>query len=200
LAILLTAAGNYLAVPALLHAFAAEWPRIVAQNPALSAMSPAQQHARLAIVQRSIAFGWISSILAVPFYSLVNALLMNLFDRLGRGEGTFAKYWAAACNIALVSYGLQNLILGIVAVAHGAASFTSMRTFQLSMPSLAFFASSAAPKLVTFLATVNVFTIWSTALIVSALLVIGGVRRLQAYLGGLLVYLYPVIFAIWGTR
>jgi hypothetical protein len=200
LAIILTAVGSYLSVPALQHAIAGDWPRMVAQNPAIAAMPADRQQRQLHLLQRSMAFGWVVSIVAVPFYCLVNALLMLVFDRLGRGDGSLAKYWSAACNIALVQYGLQNLVLGIIALARGGASYTTMKAFQLSMPSLAFLAPNAAPKLVTFLATINVFTIWSTALAITALLVVGRVRGFQAYLGGLILYLYPTFFAVWGSR
>jgi hypothetical protein len=200
LAILVTAAGSYLSVPALQHAIAGDWQRTVAQNPALSSMPPERQQRQLELVQRFVAFGWVATIFGVPFYCLVNALLMLVFDRLGRGEGNFAKYWAAACNIALVQYGLQSLVLGIIAMSRGAASYASVKAFQLSMPSLAFFAPNATPKLVTFLGTINPFTIWSIALVVAALVLIGEVRRFQAYLGGLIVYLYPALFAILGSR
>jgi hypothetical protein len=200
IAILLSAAGSYLVVPALQHAFTADFPRMVAQNPALSDLTPAQRQAQLAVSVRIFSFAWIFTIFGVPFYCLVNSVIMLVFDKLGRGDGTFAKYWASACNIGIVAYGLQSLVFGAIALARGANSFGSMAAFQSAMPSLALLAPAAAPKLHAFLATVSVFSVWSTGLTIGALAVVGRAQRFQAWLGGLLVYLYPTIIAVWSAH
>jgi hypothetical protein len=199
IAILLSAFGAYLAVPAFQHAFAADWPRMAAQNHQLSELPPDRQQSILALQIQFLKFVWVFNLVGIPIVCLINAIVMLIFDKLGKGDGSFSRYWAAACNIAIV-YGLQSLILGIITIVRGPESYASTRAVVQSVPSLAFFAPDAGIKLSAFLTTINVFTVWSVGLVIFALAVVGRTRSFQAWLGGLAAYIFPMLAAVWGAR
>lgn len=195
LTIVLSVIGNILLVPALQHAMAAAWPQTVAASPQLSQMSPDRQQSALEMTQKFAGFAWVGSFISAPVYALIAAVVLLIFDKLGRGEGTFGRYFAAACNIGLVGLGLGSLVLGIIATLRGAATFNSQLSVQEAMPSLGTIIP-ATGKLAVFLATVTPFNLWVVGLAVLALLVIGRVPKLQAWLGGIVLFLIPALFAI----
>src|SRR5579875_1664243 len=102
ISIVLTVIGNILMLPAIQHAIAASWPQTVSQSPQLSQLSADQQQSYLNITLKVTSFSWVFSIFVVPIICLIEALIMLVFDKLGHGEGSFAKYFAASCNIAIV--------------------------------------------------------------------------------------------------
>jgi hypothetical protein len=145
-------------------------------------------------------YGWVSLLVAVPFFTLLQALLLTVFNGLGRGSGTFQQYWSAAVNISVPSFGLSSLIAGVITVARGAESFTSIRSLQMSMPSLAWFAPDAGIKVTAALASITPFSLWGAGLAVLALLAIGRVPKLQAWLTGVLWIAIPALFAFATAR
>src|SRR5215469_6015827 len=147
IAILLGAIGSYLMVPAVQHAIASDWPAMVAQNPRLAQMTPEQQQTALSTSQKIAAFSWIGIFIFAPILCLIEGVIMLIFDKLGRGEGSFAKYFAAACNIAVPVVGIGTLINALIVVMRGPASFTTTQAVQGAMPSLAMLAPGVTGKL-----------------------------------------------------
>lgn len=196
IAIVLGGISAYLTVPAVQHAMAADWPSIVAQNPRLAQMSPEQQQSMLTTNQKVASFTWIFVIFVVPIYCLIEAVIMLVFDKLGRGDGTFTKYFAAACNIAVPVAGIGGLINSLIVVMRGPATFTTAQSVQTAVPSLAMLAPGVTGKLGAFLATFTPFTIWATALSILAMLIVGRVPKLQAWLAGIVLFLVPSLIAV----
>jgi hypothetical protein len=169
---------------------------MVAQNPRLAQMTPEQQQVALGTSQKIAAFSWIAFFIFVPFYCLIETVVMLIFDKLGHGEGSFAKYFAAACNIAVPAAGIATLINALIVIIRGPASFMTPQAVQGAMPSLAMLAPGVTGKLGAFLGTFTPFTIWATGLSVAAMLIIGRVPKLQALLAGIVLFLIPSLLAV----
>lgn len=196
IAIVLAAVGSYLIVPAVQHAIASDWPAMTAANPRIATMTPEQQQAALGMSQKIAAFSWIFVIIVIPIYCLIESVIMLIFDKLGGGDGSFAKYFAASCNIAVPVAGIGGLVNSLIVIMRGPASFNTSQSVQSAIPSLAMLAPAATGKLAAFLATITPFTIWATALSIAALLIVGRVRTLQAWLGGIVLFLIPALIAV----
>jgi len=194
--IVVTMIGSYLQVPATAHALAADWPNQVAKSPGLAGMTSDQQQAALASAQKIIGFGFISWLIIVPFFTLVSTIVMAIFNALGRGEGSFGKYWAAACNIGLVGLGISFVILTAIVLVRGADSFNSPAELQRAIPSLAMLAPGSSPKLLALLYAFNPMALWSSWLTVVAMQVIGRVPSLQAWLAGITMFLIPTLIGV----
>ena len=194
IAIILGAVGTYLMTPAIAHATIAGWPAQVAANPRLAQMTPEQQQNALNLGVKMSSFGWIFVMIAVPIYCLIESLIMLVFDKLGRGEGSFGKYFAANCNIA-VPVGIGTIVTAIITIVRGPDSFATAQSVQAAMPSLGTLIPVTG-KLGAFLATVTPISLWATGLAIGALLIIGRVPKLQAWLGGIVLFLIPSLLAV----
>ena len=192
--------GSYLMVPALSHAMTAGWPTLVAQNPQLAQLTPDQQQRQLALALKFVQLGWMALIVMLPFFLLLQTVLLAVFNALGRGSGSFKQYWAAAVNISVPAFALYSLVGAIIAIARGPESFVTLKSVQTSLPSLALLAPDAGVKLSAALAVVNPFSIWGAVLAALALLVIGRVPRLQAVLAAVLWIALPALFAFATAR
>lgn len=194
IAIVLGAIGTYLMTPATIHAIAAIFPSQVAASPQLSQLTPEQQQNYLAVTEKVTGFAWLFVIAVTPIYCLIEAVVMLLFDKIGRGEGSFGKYFAASCNIAVV-VAIGTIVTAIIVMARGADSFDTQQSVMHAMPSLALIIPSSG-KLAAFLATITPFNIWATGLTIAALSIIGRVPRVQAWLGGIVLFLVPAMMAV----
>jgi hypothetical protein len=199
IAIVLTAVGTYLMVPALQHGLAASWPEMISKTPRLAQLTAAQQQAQLTISQRIVGFSWIATIFAVPLFVLINAVVMLIFDKLGKGEGTFERYFSAASNIA-VPASLGPVITAVIILIRGADSFDSPQAVQMALPTLAMLAPGASPKLTAFLAVFTPFSLWATGLVITAMLIIGRTPKLQAWLAGATLIIVPALIATLGAQ
>lgn len=198
IAIVLSALGTYLMTPAIQHATIANWPAQVAASPQLAQMSPEQQQAALNMGVKISSFSWIFLLFMLPIYCLIEALVMLLFDKLGGGDGTFGRYFAVCSNIAVV-VGIGTVITAIITIVRGADSFTTPQSVQAAMPSLAMIVPVTG-KLGAFLSVITPINVWVTGLSISALLVAGRVRRVQAWLGGIVLLLVPALVAVAFTK
>ncbi len=185
--------GGYLLTPANAHALASDWPNMVAQSPVLSGMTADQQQQQLQVAVKFSAFGWIFVVIAVPIYVVIATVLYLVFDKIGRGDGSFGKYWAAATNISIVA-GLGYVLTAVIAVIRGADSFNKPMDVITAMPSLALLAPHAGPKLLAVLGSVTPFSLWAVALGFIALRTVGRVAQIPAWLGAIAVFLVPVLF------
>jgi len=191
-ALILFGLGGYLLTPANAHALTADWPNMVAQSPALSGMSAEQQQAQLQVAVKFSAFAWIAVIIFVPIYILIATILYLVFDKIGRGDGSFGKYWAAATNISITA-GLGYLLTAVIAIIRGAESFNKPMDVLTAMPSLMLLAPSAGPKAAAILGSVTPFSLWGIALGALALHTVGRVPQIPAWLGAIAAFLVPVL-------
>jgi hypothetical protein len=198
--LLLVAVASFLMIPAFQHAMTAGWPEMIAQNPRLAELTPQQQQTQLNISLKILQFSWTFVVIGIPILLLLQSLVMTVFNALGRGSGSFKQYWAAACNIAVPTAGLGTAIAAVIILLRGVDSFTSMRSVQAAMPSLAMLAPSASVKLTALLATITPFSLWAAGLTIGAMTVIGRVPRLQAWLAAVIWLLLPALFAFATAR
>ncbi|MDQ2865053.1 MAG: YIP1 family protein [Candidatus Eremiobacteraeota bacterium] len=198
--ILLSVLGSFLLVPAIQHAIVAGWPDMVAQQPALARLSPEQQHTMLAFDTKMFGFAWIFPIVTIPIVCLLGAIVMLLFNAMGRGDGTFAKFFSASCNIAVPTAGLAAIVTALIVLVRGQASFNSLTAVSTALPSLAMLAPASNVKLIALLAAINPFSIWAVLLTVGAMSIIGHVPRLQAWLAAIVMFLIPALAAMAGAK
>ena len=158
-------------------------------------MSQEQQQQVMAMQEKGISFSWIFVMLGVPFGALISAVIMLVFDKIGRGDGSFGKYWAAACNIALVTSGLGSLVLAVIVLARGAASFDTMQSVQQALPTLALLVPASSVKLSAFLGAVSPFSLWAVFLTATAVSTIGRANKTSAWLAGITLLLVPALIA-----
>lgn len=182
----------YAVMPASVHAMQAAWPAMVAKNPALAGMSQSQQQAQLAVAMRLASFGWIAVPIVALLSALVGSVLLLIFNAAGHGEGTFAKFWAAQWNIALVST-IGSIVLAAIVLLRGAESFATPQAVQSAVPNLGMLVPEGAVKLHAFLAFFTPFTLWATWLEVEALAIIGRTPRVTAWLGGCATLVLPAL-------
>ena len=102
-------------------------------------------------------------------------------------------------HIAVVGAGLSSIVNAIVVMMRGADSFGNMQAVQAAIPSLAMIVP-ATGKLAIFFATFTPFTIWATGLSIAAMLIIGRVPKLQAWLAGIVLFLVPSLIAVASAR
>jgi hypothetical protein len=190
--IILFAIGSYLISPITFHVISTH-PETTF-GPQWNTYTPDQQQRMLSFTEKITSFNWLFVIVAVPFFSFIGAVVMLIFNALGRGEGTLGKYWAAACNIS-VAGGLGAVANAIIALARGADSFTTVASLQAAIPNLGWAVPGAGTKLAAALGAITPFTLWTTGLTIAAMLIIGRVPRLQAWLCGSLSIAIAVILA-----
>ena len=130
------------------------------------------------------------------FFSLIEALIMLVFNAMGRGSGTFKTLWASSVNIGII-YGISQIVGMAVVLLRGADSFATAGEVQRAVPSLALLAPAGAGiKLVAFLATITPFSIWSIVLVMMTMTIVARVPKLQAWLAAILCWVLPALIAV----
>jgi hypothetical protein len=198
--IVLAAGSSYLITPALVHAYPGTFAQQAASDPRIASMSQEQQQAVEAFGEKALSFGWIFVIFGVAIAALVAAVVMLVFDKISHGEGSFSRYWAAACNVGVPALGIGGIVASIIVLLRGAESFANVQAVQAAVPSVAMVAPGAGTKLTAFLATLTPFTLWGLVLNVVAMRVIGRVGMVPAWLAGLVIFLVPGLFAMAGAK
>lgn len=198
--IVLGAFASYLMIPALEHAYPGTFAQLAASDPRIASMSQEQQQQYIGIAEKAISFGWAFVIIVVPLAALIAAVVMLIFDKISHGQGSFAKYWAAACNIGVPSFAIGSIIGAIIVLIRGADSYPNMQAVQQGVLSLAMVAPGAGAKLTAFLSTLTPFTFWGLGLNVLAMRVIGRVGAVPAWLAALVLLILPGLFAVAGAK
>jgi hypothetical protein len=193
----LVAIGTFLMLPAMHHAQDLSWPQTVASNPSLSGMSEVKLAQAKQFGDMFITFSPIFILIGLSIGMLIQSLIMFLFDKIGRGSGTFKSFWASAWNVAAVSAGIGSIIVAIIVLIRGADSFDTQASVQGAMPSLALLAPHAG-KLTNFLGVFTPFTLWGGWLIVQAMTYVARTSRGIAWTTGIVSVVFPALFALLG--
>ncbi len=192
--------ASYLMLPATIHAVQAGWPAMIASDPRLQALTPAQQQNALNLWVSVAHFSWIAFVVFVPLAILVATVVMLIFNGIGRGSATFATLWAAATNISVPSYALSAVVLAAIVLLRGSDSFSSITAFAAALPSLAWLAPSAGAKVSAFLGVFNIFQIWGAVLIYFAMRFTARVEATPAVLAAIIMPLIAGLWAMYGAR
>jgi Yip1 domain len=181
----------FVMTPASLHALAGQW----AKDPNMQQLSPDQLQKMVSMTKTWYPVGAAILPITVLFFSLVEALIMLLFNALGRGSGTFKTLWASSVNIGII-YGISQIVGMAVVLLRGVDSFSNMSEIQQAVPSLALLLPSGGVKLVAFLATITPFSIWSVVLVAMTMTIVARVPKIQAWLAALLCWVLPALLAV----
>jgi hypothetical protein len=187
--------GAFLQIPAGEHIAAATLTRQAATDPNLATMSPEklQQVKDMAVTAQR----WIW-----PFYPIIviisisiGTLVMLIGSAIAKGTATFGKLFALSANVAFVNWGIYYLIVGALSTLRGADDFSSQSDIAKLVPSLAWLAPSAGPKLTVFLTVFNPFAIWSFLLLELGLETVASLKRVPAYVVAAVVAFGGILFA-----
>ncbi len=188
----LAIAAYFVMMPASIHGIAGDF----AKNPQMQQMSPEQVQKALDITKTFYPIGAAILPIVVLFFSLIEALIMLVFNAMGRGSGTFKTLWASSVNIGII-YGISQIVGMAVVLLRGADSFATAGEVQRAVPSLALLAPAGAGiKLVAFLATITPFSIWSIVLVMMTMTIVARVPKLQAWLAAILCWVLPALIAV----
>ena len=203
-AALLGVAGTILVGPAVVHAMETSLPAQFAANDAIAKLPADQQQKQIAVmmgVSKLIAkFSWAFIPPGILLVGLIQALLMLIANAATRGDGTFKKFYALSITVSVVGTGLSSIVLGLIVMLRGTNSFETQSAVQSALPSLALLAPGAKGALVGFLGVLNVFALWSTALIALGMSRIGRIPGGAAWATAIIMLLLTACFAAYGAK
>ncbi|HTW86028.1 MAG TPA: hypothetical protein VMD91_18300 [Candidatus Sulfotelmatobacter sp.] len=190
-------AGSLLAGPATLHAFEQWGPPLYAQSfQHLGSAERDQQVARAMSVGRIfVQFGWVGVPIALLVGSLVQAVVLLIGNAIGKGQGSFAKFYALSMTAAVVGVGLTYLLAGVIALIRGPGAYDTPTGVVSAVPGLAMLVPGATGKLQAFLSTLSVTALWSTALVALGMVAIARVSRPVAWTTALVTLLGGALIA-----
>jgi hypothetical protein len=189
-------AGAILQIPVGEHVGLATIDHRAAHDPSMASMSAAQLDrvkSYTVIVQR---FVWLMYPVIVIIAISIASVLLLVGNAIGRGQGTFGKYFAVAANVAIVNFGIYYLVLGTLCALHSPDSFQTQADVVRQLPSLAWLAPGAGAKLTVFLASINPFSIWSCVLLGLGLRTVGNVSAGVAYATAIVIAFGSVAIAV----
>jgi hypothetical protein len=200
-AVVIAMIGTYLSAPASQHAAIVETPaKIAAMFPDMTAEKrDAVVAQQLAIGQAFSKFNFLFVLVILPIVSLVQALIMLVVNAISRGNGTFKKFFALSVNVAII-YAISTVLLGIIVIIRGGDSFNSLADIFSALPSLALVAPGAGKGLTAFLGSLNVFSIWSTVLMVMGMEIVARIPRGFAVGAATFMLLFGAGFAAFSAK
>jgi len=200
IAAVLAIIGSLVSGPAFVHALSIEMPPKFAQQ---YANLPADQ--REAATARAMAavtafskFAFIFVLIAIPITGLIQAVVMLIANAIGKGDGSFKKFWALSINVSIVGIGLSSIVIMIIVLVRGADTFNSSADIAGSIPSLAMLAPGADKVLTRFLAAFNVFNLWAAALLVIGMSIVARIPRGVAIGAATFMIVCAAAFAAFG--
>ena len=194
IASVLAIVGAYLALPAQQHAQAAFTAHMYATDPRFAQMTDADK-ARMASINATAAkIGPLITPVILLFVGLISTLVLLLVNAIGRGKGTFKTIWAGAINISIVTFGLYQIVVGLLAVVRGADAYNKPLDSLLAMPSLAWIVPGVTGKTAQFLTGFNPFTIWGAVLTFLLLTVLCRMPKGPAYAGSAALLVVGALF------
>lgn len=193
--LVLYALASFLVTPALLHAMTADWPRQIAANPRLAAITADQQQQALGFTLKIVQFSWVFAPIVVFPIFLLHTVIMLIFKALGKGSASFAALWASAANIAIPVLALNALIGALIVLLRGTDAFSSPAEIQTVVPSLGMLVDPSSLKLHAGLALINPFTLWGCGLTVAAMIVVAKLDRAWAWTTGIVWLLFSALLA-----
>ncbi|MDQ6929640.1 MAG: YIP1 family protein [Candidatus Eremiobacteraeota bacterium] len=185
IAAVLMAIGTVLAFPASDHANLIMTQHMVAHSTFLANATDAQKQKMLADAQNpSLGKHILGIAISVVFLLIIaafQALILLVGNALGGGRASYKQLFCSVMNIAIVGTGLMWVVLGIITILRGPATFSSPADLIGAVPGLGYIAGSASAGTATFLAAINIFTVWSAVLMATAMLIVARVSKPIAY-------------------
>lgn len=196
-------AGSLVVGPAIAHAMDVSLPAQLAANPQIAAMPPDKQQSMIAVQLR------ISHVIAQLYFlfvpigiliaALCQAVIMLIANAATKGTGTFKTFFALSITVSVIGVGISSLVLGLIVAVRGAGSYESTTAVQSSLPSLALLAPGGHGAIAGFLGAMNVFYLWSTALLALGMARIARIPRGAAWGTALLMLVLTGALAAFGA-
>lgn len=190
--------GYALLLPASNHAALGMIQHMIATNPAIAGMSDEGKakmisdtaHPSLVKECTNALFGLAGIFIA----ALLNTLFMLLANVIGKGDASFKKLWSGSMNVLVPSFGIAQLVAGIIAVIRGPESYATMADVFRSVPGLGIVTGNMSGFGAGFLAAISVFAIWG--LVLNALMVrtVGRVPAAVAWTFAIVIALLQAAF------
>jgi len=186
--------GAYLQIPAGAHVAAATLARQAAHDPNLASPEQLQRATQIAVTAQHWIWPFYAIIVVIAV--LVAAVVMLIGNAIAHGTGNFGRLFALSANVAFINYGIYYLILGALSTLRGPEDFSSQSDLAKLVPSLAWLAPSAGPKLTAFLTVFNPFQIWSFVLLALGLKTIATLKTVPAYVVAAIVAFGGILFVV----
>lgn len=194
--------GSFLIEPALIHAMETSVPAKLAANPQIAKLPTEQQQNMIAMQMKFARIGLQLLPVFVPITLLVvgllQGILMTLANAIGRGDGTFKKYFALSVNVSVVGYALGTLVLGPIVLLRGPGSFEEQSAVTSSLPNLGLIAPGLKGFLGAFLGGINIFYLWATVLLALGMQRMGRIPAGVAWIAAVIMLLLTATLAGWG--
>lgn len=203
-AALLGIVGTFLIGPAIQHAMEISLPAKLAVNDAIAKLPTDQQQKQIAMMMSfSKTFARFAWVVVPPFIllaALIQSVIMLIANAATRGDGTFKKFFALAITVSVVGTGIGSIVLGVIVMLRGAASFETQSSVNAALPSLALLAPGAKGALAGFLGAMNVFILWATALLALGMQRVGRIPGGAAWATAIIMLLLTACFAAYGAK
>jgi hypothetical protein len=193
LAIVLLIAGYAMQRQAQIHAAVGTVRHMMATSSLFSSMSDEEKQRTIeraghpSGVQTAIGIAGVVASLFVA--ALLNTVFLLIAAIAGRGNADFGRLWAGSMNVAVPTYGLNYIVLGVICIALGPDHFQNSGDLVRALPGLATLAPGLHGFAGGFLLGLNVFTLWGFGLNVVMMRVLAGVTGAAAWIGPLAILL-----------
>jgi membrane protein, antimicrobial resistance system len=188
--------ASYLEIPAVMHAMTIWYPAQLAKDPSTASLSPDRASQMLNLSLGFVRYQWLASPLVVVLTALFAALVLLIVSAIAKGDGGFGRLFSLAMNVGVVVFGIGYLVTALIVVARGPDGFASPVEVSGAVPSLAWLAPAAPPKLQTLLSSFNPFTIWSFVLLALGTSTVARVSRGAAWAASAAVTLTGVLLSV----
>ncbi|MHB8462019.1 MAG: YIP1 family protein [Vulcanimicrobiaceae bacterium] len=165
--------GNLLGRDASTHAAVGTMTHMLNTNSMFAGMGDA---AKAKMLQTAAHPALASSILSIVLFAVVlvigmilNSLFLLIGNAMGGGDANFKSLLSASALISIPSFGLIQVIMGVVEQIRGVDGFSTTRDILTVLPNLAMLAPNASGPLFYFLASIGIGGIWGLILNVTAL-------------------------------
>jgi Yip1-like protein len=186
--------------PALVHMFQVWYPTQMT-GPQFDSLTPEQRARTMSFGLTFARFGWIvTAAVSGIFAALATAVVLFIVARAAGGAASFPRMFSLAMNVAIINFGLSQLVTAVIVLLRGPDAFSSPQDFALAVPDLAWLAPGAVPKVAAFLAAFNPFSIWSLLLLGAGTASVGRVSPPIAYAAAFLLVLCTAAVAATGAR
>jgi hypothetical protein len=189
--------------PVVGHTLERELPAQLGSAPQVAQLPGDQREAlitqQISIAQTIARFSFIAVPFGLAAGCALQALIMLLANALGKGDGTFKKFWALAVNAGIVGTGLASIALTAIVLLLGADSFGSAVEVANAVPSLGTFVPPGAKAAAAFLGVINVFAIWNAVLLATGMAVVARLRRGTAIGAALIILLGTGLIPLAGA-
>lgn len=160
IAIVLLAIGIFLQGPATRHAGVLQTQQMLATNSFFANLTPDKKADIVARAGQPSVFPYITLAIVLFVIVLFNTLFTLIGNAVGKGQADFKRLWAGSMNIAVPTFALAQVVIGIITMLRGPDAFSSSMDIARTVPSLAYLAPHASAGMVAFLTGISIFSLW----------------------------------------